>query len=79
MTIRHCFQVVAERAVGQVKEEARIQAACGHHCFIANAVSRWQTKKTLYIGKFLFIFKAKKLQILRIFQAYVCQISEIYA
>ncbi|XP_014367357.2 serine/threonine-protein kinase S6KL [Papilio machaon] len=42
-------KVVTERAVSQVKEEARIQSACGHHCFIANAISRWQTKKTLYI------------------------------
>ncbi|XP_068633589.1 serine/threonine-protein kinase S6KL isoform X2 [Battus philenor] len=42
-------QVVAERAVNQVKAEASIQSACGHHSFIVGAVSRWQTKKTLYI------------------------------
>ncbi|CAH1638305.1 unnamed protein product [Spodoptera littoralis] len=42
-------QIVNESAVRQVKEEARIQAACGHHSFIAGAVARWQTKKRLYI------------------------------
>ncbi|XP_072949339.1 serine/threonine-protein kinase S6KL-like isoform X1 [Epargyreus clarus] len=42
-------QIVSENAVSQVKEEARIQTACGHHSFIAGAVSRWQTKKRLYI------------------------------
>ncbi|CAH2096047.1 unnamed protein product [Euphydryas editha] len=42
-------QVVSENSVRQVKEEARIQAAVGHHSFIAGAVSRWQTKKRLYI------------------------------
>ncbi|KAI8436936.1 hypothetical protein MSG28_010362, partial [Choristoneura fumiferana] len=42
-------QVVSENAVRQVKEEARIQEACGHHSFIAGSVSRWQTKKRLYI------------------------------
>ncbi|XP_064072844.1 serine/threonine-protein kinase S6KL isoform X2 [Vanessa tameamea] len=42
-------QIVSENAVRQVKEEARIQAAVGHHSFIAGAVSRWQTKKRLYI------------------------------
>ncbi|KAJ8731256.1 hypothetical protein PYW07_004420 [Mythimna separata] len=42
-------QIVKESAVRQVKEEARIQAACGHHSFIAGAVARWQTKKRLYI------------------------------
>ncbi|CAH2048688.1 unnamed protein product, partial [Iphiclides podalirius] len=42
-------QVVSEKAVEQVKEEARIQSACGHHIFIAGAVLRWQTKETLYI------------------------------
>ncbi|XP_037294477.1 serine/threonine-protein kinase S6KL isoform X2 [Manduca sexta] len=41
--------IVNENAVRQVKEESRIQAACGHHSFIAGAVSRWQTKKRLYI------------------------------
>ncbi|XP_053609316.1 serine/threonine-protein kinase S6KL [Plodia interpunctella] len=42
-------QIVSENAIRQVKEEARIQTACGHHSFIAGAVSRWQTKKRLYI------------------------------
>ncbi|XP_050684701.1 serine/threonine-protein kinase S6KL isoform X2 [Leptidea sinapis] len=42
-------QIVSENAIGQVKEEARIQSAIGHHIFIAGAVSRWQTKKRLYI------------------------------
>ncbi|XP_041979060.1 serine/threonine-protein kinase S6KL isoform X1 [Aricia agestis] len=42
-------QVVSENAIRQVKEEARIQAAVGHHTFIAGAVARWQTKKRLYI------------------------------
>lgn len=42
-------QVLGDNAVRQVKEEARIQSACGHHSFIAGAVSRWQTKKRLYI------------------------------
>ncbi|CAG9561775.1 unnamed protein product [Danaus chrysippus] len=42
-------QVVSDNAVRQVKEEARIQAAVGHHVFIAGSVSRWQTKKRLYI------------------------------
>ncbi|KAL0883017.1 hypothetical protein ABMA27_016501 [Loxostege sticticalis] len=42
-------QIVNENAVRQVKEEARIQTICGHHSFIARAVSRWQTKKRLYI------------------------------
>lgn len=42
-------QIVSENAVRQVKEEARIQAAVGHHSFIAGSVSRWQTKKRLYI------------------------------
>ncbi|CAH0715412.1 unnamed protein product, partial [Brenthis ino] len=42
-------QIVNDNAVRQVKEEARIQAAVGHHSFIAGAVSRWQTKKRLYI------------------------------
>ncbi|XP_013194881.2 serine/threonine-protein kinase S6KL [Amyelois transitella] len=42
-------QIVNENAIRQVKEEARIQTACGHHSFIAGAVSRWQTKKRLYI------------------------------
>ncbi|KAJ0176526.1 hypothetical protein K1T71_007705 [Dendrolimus kikuchii] len=42
-------QIINENAVRQVKEEARIQEACGHHSFIAGAVSRWQTKKRLYI------------------------------
>ncbi|CAK1551204.1 unnamed protein product [Leptosia nina] len=42
-------QLVHERAVVQVKEEAKIQAIVGHHTFIAGAVSRWQTKKRLYI------------------------------
>ncbi|CAG5045010.1 unnamed protein product [Parnassius apollo] len=42
-------KIVSESAVNQVKAEARIQSACGHHPFIAGAVSRWQTKKTLYI------------------------------
>lgn len=42
-------QIVSENSVRQVKEEARIQAAVGHHSFIAGAVSRWQTKKRLYI------------------------------
>lgn len=41
----------------QVKEEARIQAACGHHSFIAGAVARWQTKKRLYIGKRTTLFR----------------------
>ncbi|XP_026736429.1 serine/threonine-protein kinase S6KL isoform X2 [Trichoplusia ni] len=43
------YHIVNESAVRQVKEEARIQAACGHHSFIAGAVARWQTKKRLYI------------------------------
>lgn len=48
----HFFsQIVSENSVRQVKEEARIQAAVGHHSFIAGAVSRWQTKKRLYIRK----------------------------
>ncbi|CAH0398265.1 unnamed protein product [Chilo suppressalis] len=42
-------QVVHENAVRQVKEEAKIQTVCGHHSFIARAISRWQTKKRLYI------------------------------
>ncbi|XP_026761786.1 serine/threonine-protein kinase S6KL [Galleria mellonella] len=42
-------QIVNQNAIRQVKEEARIQTACGHHSFIAGAVSRWQTKKRLYI------------------------------
>ncbi|GBP50214.1 hypothetical protein EVAR_97216_1 [Eumeta japonica] len=42
-------QVIGENAVRQVKEEARIQEACGHHSFIVGAVSKWQTKKRLYI------------------------------
>ncbi|XP_049873177.1 serine/threonine-protein kinase S6KL [Pectinophora gossypiella] len=42
-------QVISESAVRQVKEEARIQSAVGHHSFIAGAVARWQTKKRLYI------------------------------
>nr|XP_032517285.1 serine/threonine-protein kinase S6KL [Danaus plexippus plexippus] len=42
-------QVVNDNAVRQVKEEARIQEAVGHHVFIAGSVSRWQTKKRLYI------------------------------
>lgn len=45
------FQIIAESAVRQVKDEARIQSACGHHSFIAGAIARWQTKKRLYIGK----------------------------
>lgn len=51
------LQVVSENAVRQVKEEARIQEACGHHSFIAGAVSRWQTKKRLYIGKHPFLIQ----------------------
>nr|XP_026499596.1 serine/threonine-protein kinase S6KL [Vanessa tameamea] len=46
---RKIERIVSENAVRQVKEEARIQAAVGHHSFIAGAVSRWQTKKRLYI------------------------------
>ncbi|XP_026327706.1 serine/threonine-protein kinase S6KL [Hyposmocoma kahamanoa] len=42
-------QIIAESAVRQVKDEARIQSACGHHSFIAGAIARWQTKKRLYI------------------------------
>ncbi|KAI5635216.1 protein kinase domain-containing protein [Phthorimaea operculella] len=42
-------QIISEGAVRQVKEEARIQSAVGHHPFIAGAVARWQTKKRLYI------------------------------
>ncbi|KAL4716710.1 hypothetical protein ACJJTC_004829, partial [Scirpophaga incertulas] len=42
-------QIVHENAVRQVKEEARIQTICGHHTFIVKAISRWQTKKRLYI------------------------------
>lgn len=42
-------QVIDENAIRQVKEEARIQEICGHHPFIVGAVSRWQTKKRLYI------------------------------
>ncbi|XP_038210119.1 serine/threonine-protein kinase S6KL [Zerene cesonia] len=42
-------QLVHERAVGQVKEETRIQTVVGHHSFIAGAVAHWQTKKRLYI------------------------------
>ncbi|XP_047503633.1 serine/threonine-protein kinase S6KL isoform X2 [Pieris napi] len=42
-------QLVHDRAVCQVKEEAKIQSVVGHHQFIAEAVSRWQTKKRLYI------------------------------
>ncbi|XP_045484047.1 serine/threonine-protein kinase S6KL isoform X1 [Pieris rapae] len=42
-------QLVHDRAVCQVKEEAKIQSVVGHHQFIAGAVSRWQTKKRLYI------------------------------
>ncbi|XP_045772562.1 serine/threonine-protein kinase kin-29-like isoform X2 [Maniola jurtina] len=49
LKVLHKAQVVSENAVRQVKEEARIQAAVGHHIFIAGAVSRWQTKKRLYI------------------------------
>lgn len=45
------FQIVNENAVRQVKEEAKIQTACGHHSYIVGAVSRWQTKKRIYIGK----------------------------
>ncbi|XP_052741469.1 serine/threonine-protein kinase S6KL isoform X2 [Bicyclus anynana] len=49
LKVLHKAQIVSENAVRQVKEEARIQAAVGHHIFIAGAVSRWQTKKRLYI------------------------------
>lgn len=42
-------KIVNENAVRQVKEEAKIQTACGHHSFIVGAVSRWQTKKRIYI------------------------------
>ncbi|XP_039752894.1 serine/threonine-protein kinase S6KL isoform X1 [Pararge aegeria] len=49
LKVLHKGQIVSENAVRQVKEEARIQAAVGHHIFIAGAVSRWQTKKRLYI------------------------------
>ncbi|CAH2269453.1 jg6495 [Pararge aegeria aegeria] len=50
LKVLHKGQIVSENAVRQVKEEARIQAAVGHHIFIAGAVSRWQTKKRLYIA-----------------------------
>lgn len=42
-------KIVNENAVRQVKEEAKIQTACGHHSFIVGAASRWQTKKRIYI------------------------------
>ncbi|CAB3220677.1 unnamed protein product [Arctia plantaginis] len=53
-------QIVKESAVRQVKEEARIQTACGHHSFIAGAVARWQTKKRLYIEATIFILEPSK-------------------
>lgn len=72
-------KVISECAVRQVKEEVKIQEACGHHSFIVGAVSRWQTKKRLYIvseyipgGELLsFLEKYKKLpeEVVKIFVA----------
>ncbi|XP_063226239.1 serine/threonine-protein kinase S6KL isoform X2 [Bacillus rossius redtenbacheri] len=42
-------QIIADRAVQQVKDEVHIQSVCGHHPFIVNCPFYWQNRKRLFI------------------------------
>ncbi|VVC97551.1 unnamed protein product [Leptidea sinapis] len=46
-------QIVSENAIGQVKEEARIQSAIGHHIFIAGAKGLFSVSEYIPCGELL--------------------------
>lgn len=49
MKILSKSKIIAESAVQQVKDEARIQSTCGHNPFIVNCPFYWQSRKQLFI------------------------------
>uniref|UniRef100_A0A182YTA2 Uncharacterized protein n=1 Tax=Anopheles stephensi TaxID=30069 RepID=A0A182YTA2_ANOST len=44
--------IVLSNAVGQVRDEVKIQTICGHHPFIVPCVDYWQNRTCIFMCKY---------------------------